>query len=151
MKRTLFPTITTFSSFSSLPFPSLSLTFFRSCGYQWRPSIPIKEIERLTKFLKEEYQLKTNRDLIIFCDNCYGEFVEDKEPTHVGVDLIAGSLIKNLGGTRVPCGGYIAGRKDLVAAASNHLSAPGVEGGATLGQYKSLFQVRSKFSLPNFP
>eukprot|EP01041_Mallomonas_annulata_P006800 gene6800-13771_t len=58
------------------------------------------------------------RELIVFVDNCYGELVEDREPTHVGADLMAGSLIKNLGGTLAPCGGYIAGRQDLVAAAT---------------------------------
>ena len=63
---------------------------------------------------------------MIFVDNCYGELVEDQEPCHVGADIIAGSLIKNLGGTLAPCGGYIAGRRDLVNAATCQLSAPGV-------------------------
>lgn len=73
-------------------------------------------------------------------DNCYGELVEEEEPCHVGADVIAGSLIKNLGGTLAPCGGYIAGKRDLVNAATVHLSAPGVDGGATFNQYRYLFQ-----------
>ncbi|MCB6771223.1 methionine gamma-lyase family protein, partial [Veillonella atypica] len=70
-----------------------------------------------------------------FVDNCYGEFIEDKEPTQVGADLMAGSLIKNLGGGIAPTGGYIVGRKDLVELASYRLTAPGLGGemGATLG------------------
>lgn len=112
----------------------------RSCGYQWRPSIMVSEIGRLCEYLDANYK-KKGRKLTIFCDNCYGELVEELEPCHVGVDLCAGSLIKNLGGTLAPCGGYIAGRTELVEAAANHLSAPGVEGGATLNQYRHLFQV----------
>lgn len=63
----------------------------RSCGYQWRPSILIDEIKEAIKYLKTRW---VDRELIIFVDNCYGEFVEDLEPTHVGADLVAGSLIK---------------------------------------------------------
>ena len=77
----------------------------------------------------------------MFCDNCYGELVEEIEPLHVGADLIAGSLIKNLGGTLAPCGGYVAGKEELVNAARVRLSAPGVDGGATLNQYRHLFHV----------
>jgi cystathionine beta-lyase family protein involved in aluminum resistance len=109
----------------------------RSCGYQWRPSIDIDEIERLCVFVKKTLK---RSDVTIFVDNCYGELVEDREPCHVGVDLVAGSLIKNLGGTIAPAGGYIAGTKELVERAACHLSAPGVEGGATFRQYKDLFQ-----------
>lgn len=112
---------------------------YRSCGYQWRPSIFISEIKRLCDFVQTEFKAK-GRDVIVFCDNCYGELVETMEPCHVGVDLVAGSLIKNLGGTLAPCGGYIAGRGDLVDSAANHLAAPGVDGGATLNQYRNLFQ-----------
>jgi cystathionine beta-lyase family protein involved in aluminum resistance len=109
----------------------------RSCGYQWRPSIPVKEIGRVCSHLKTKYP---SRELVIFVDNCYGELVEDQEPCHVGADLVAGSLIKNLGGTLAPCGGYIAGRTDLVNSATVHLSAPGVDGGATFNMYRYLFQ-----------
>lgn len=78
--------------------------------------------------------------LVVFVDNCYGELVEDLEPCHVGADLVAGSLIKNPGGTLARTGGYVAGRKELVAAAARRLSAPGVGGGATLGQSKTILQ-----------
>ncbi|CBJ48545.1 aluminium resistance family protein [Ectocarpus siliculosus] len=80
------------------------------------------------------------RGLVVFVDNCYGEFVEEKEPCHVGADLIAGSLIKNPGGTIAKSGGYVAGKRRLVRAAANRLGAPGVAGGATLGQNQNLFQ-----------
>ncbi|CAB1111750.1 unnamed protein product [Ectocarpus sp. CCAP 1310/34] len=109
----------------------------RSCGYQWRPSLPIKEIERLCSHVKARW---AERGLVVFVDNCYGEFVEDKEPCHVGADLIAGSLIKNPGGTIAKSGGYVAGKLRLVRAAANRLGAPGVAGGATLGQNQNLFQ-----------
>lgn len=111
----------------------------RSCGYQWRPSIPISEIERLCKHVQSKYKA-AGREIVVFVDNCYGELVEKQEPCHVGADIIAGSLIKNLGGTLAPCGGYVAGRKDLVDAATVHLSAPGVDGGATFNMYRHLFQ-----------
>ena len=111
----------------------------RSCGYQWRPSIPIQEIKRLCSHIEAKYKSQ-GRNLTIFVDNCYGELVEEQEPCHVGADIIAGSLIKNLGGTLAPCGGYVAGKADLVAAATVHLSAPGVDGGATFNQYRFLFQ-----------
>ena len=112
----------------------------RSCGYQWRRSICIAEIGRLCKHIDENYKQKGRPNLVVFVDNCYGELVEEQEPCHVGADLVAGSLIKNLGGTLAPCGGYVAGKKVLVDAATVHLSAPGVDGGATFGQYKNLFQ-----------
>lgn len=111
----------------------------RSCGYQWRPSIPVLEIGRLCEHIKRKYKSK-GRDLLVFVDNCYGELVEDIEPCHVGADICAGSLIKNLGGTLAPSGAYVAGNRKLVQAAIVHLSAPGVDGGATFSQYKNLFQ-----------
>jgi len=74
----------------------------RSKGYEDRPSFTIQEIKEMVSFVK-----KINNDLIVFVDNCYGEFVEEEEPTHIGVDVIAGSLIKNPGGGIVPAGGYI--------------------------------------------
>ena len=107
----------------------------RSCGYSWRPSIPVSQIGELTSWLKKRWP-----DLVLFVDNCYGEFVEEIEPCAVGADLIAGSLIKNPGGTIALTGGYVAGRADLVAAAACRLSSPGVEGGATLGQNRAMFQ-----------
>ena len=97
--------------------------------------ISVAEIGRLASWLNEAHP-----DVVLFVDNCYGEFVEELEPCHVGAHLVAGSLIKNPGGTLAPSGGYIAGRADLVAAAGRRLSAPGVEGGATLGMNRLLFQ-----------
>ncbi|BAZ27400.1 hypothetical protein NIES4073_83190 [Kalymmatonema gypsitolerans NIES-4073] len=109
----------------------------RSCGYFWRPSLSIAEIEKIIHFVKQQ-----NPNTICFVDNCYGEFIETQEPTHVGADLIAGSLIKNPGGTIVTAGGYVAGRADLVEAAACRLTAPGIGsyGGATFDQNRLLFQ-----------
>lgn len=109
----------------------------RSCGYFWRPSLSIAEIEKIIHLVKQQ-----NPNTICFVDNCYGEFIETQEPTHVGADLIAGSLIKNPGGTIVTAGGYIAGRADLVEAAACRLTAPGIGsyGGATFDQNRLLFQ-----------
>jgi len=83
----------------------------RSCGYSWRPvsQLPIS---------KNCPHRQTAQNTICFVDNCYGEFIENREPTAVGADLIAGSLIKNPGGTIVTAGGYVAGREDLVEAAA---------------------------------
>jgi len=109
----------------------------RSCGYSWRPSLSITDIEKIVYLVKQQ-----NPHTICFVDNCYGEFVEDCEPTAVGADLIAGSLIKNPGGTIVTAGGYVAGRADLVEAAACRLTAPGIgsSGGATFDQNRLLFQ-----------
>ncbi|NJO41216.1 MAG: methionine gamma-lyase family protein [Cyanobacteria bacterium CRU_2_1] len=109
----------------------------RSCGYSWRSSLSIVDIEKIVYRVKQQ-----NPDVVCFVDNCYGEFVEDREPLAVGVDLIAGSLIKNPGGTIAPAGGYVAGRADLVEAAAYRLTAPGIgsEGGATFDQNRLLFQ-----------
>ncbi|MCY7320985.1 MAG: methionine gamma-lyase family protein [Phormidesmis sp. CAN_BIN36] len=109
----------------------------RSCGYSWRPSLSIADIEKIVYLVKQQ-----NPDTVCFVDNCYGEFVEDREPTAVGADLMAGSLIKNPGGTIVPTGGYVAGRADLVEAAACRLTAPGVGsfGGATFDLNRLLFQ-----------
>lgn len=109
----------------------------RSCGYSWRPSLSLAEIGKIVHLVKQQ-----NPEVICFVDNCYGEFVETQEPPHVGADLIAGSLIKNPGGTIVTAGGYVAGRADLVNAAAYRLTAPGIgiEGGATFDQNRLLFQ-----------
>ncbi len=109
----------------------------RSCGYSWRPSLSIVDIEDLCKRVH-----KKQPNAICFVDNCYGEFVESKEPTEVGADLIAGSLIKNLGGTIVPTGGYVAGRADLVEKACCRLTAPGIgfEGGISFDLNRLIFQ-----------
>ena len=109
----------------------------RSCGYSWRPSLSLDDIERIIQVVKQQ-----NPDTVCFVDNCYGEFIENREPTQIGADLIAGSLIKNPGGTIVNAGGYIAGKADLVEAACCRLTAPGIgsSGGATFGQNRLLFQ-----------
>ncbi|WP_341527919.1 methionine gamma-lyase family protein [Nostoc sp. UHCC 0302] len=109
----------------------------RSCGYSWRPSLSIADIQKIVHLVKQQ-----NPNTICFVDNCYGEFIETREPSNVGADLIAGSLIKNPGGTIVNAGGYVAGRADLVEAAACRLTAPGIGsyGGATFDQNRLLFQ-----------
>lgn len=109
----------------------------RSCGYSWRQSLSIAEIEKIIAVIKRQ-----NPNTVCFVDNCYGEFIETIEPTAVGADLIAGSLMKNPGGTLVTAGGYIAGKKELVEMAACRLTAPGIgtEGGATFNQNRLLFQ-----------
>jgi cystathionine beta-lyase family protein involved in aluminum resistance len=117
----------------------------RSRGYDWRPSFTVAEIEEMVQFIKE-----IRSDLIIFVDNCYGEFTEAIEPTDVGVDLMAGSLIKNPGGGLVASGGYIVGKQKYVEKAAFRLTAPGIGGevGAMLGTNRSLFQ--GLFLAPHF-
>lgn len=113
------------------------MTIQRSKGYATRPSFSVDQIGELIAFAK---QIKP--DLICMVDNCYGEFVETKEPTEVGADMAVGSLIKNPGGGLAPIGGYIVGRKDCIDRASYRLSAPGLgkEVGASLGLNQSFFQ-----------
>lgn len=109
----------------------------RSKGYDDRPSFTIDEVEEMVDYVKE-----IDEDLIVFVDNCYGEFVEEKEPLHVGADIIAGSLIKNPGGGIVRAGGYIAGKENLVHQCAHRLTAPGLgkETGATLNMLQEMFQ-----------
>ncbi|MBE9076127.1 methionine gamma-lyase family protein [Romeria aff. gracilis LEGE 07310] len=109
----------------------------RSCGYSWRLSLSIADINKIIHSVKQQ-----NPNTVCFVDNCYGEFVETSEPTAVGADLMAGSLIKNPGGTIVTTGGYVAGRADLVEAAACRLTAPGIgsHGGATLDQTRLMMQ-----------
>ena len=109
----------------------------RSCGYSWRQSLTVGDIEKIVRLVKQQ-----NPRTICFVDNCYGELIETREPTAVGADLMAGSLIKNPGGTIVTAGGYVAGRADLVEAAACRLTAPGIgsAGGATFAQNRLLFQ-----------
>ncbi len=109
----------------------------RSRGYDTRKSLTIDVIERICKVVKAK-----NPNCICFVDNCYGEFTDTKEPIEVGADLIGGSLIKNPGGGLVECGGYIAGKEELVEASAIRLTAPGVgsESGAMLNQHRLIFQ-----------
>lgn len=108
----------------------------RSRGYSLRHTISIDEIKKVCEIVH-----RVNKRAIVMVDNCYGEFTEKLEPTEVGADLMAGSLIKNAGGGIASCGGYIAGRKDLVELCGYRLTTPGlgIEVGATLGQNRSLF------------
>ncbi|KAA0547851.1 aminotransferase class I/II-fold pyridoxal phosphate-dependent enzyme [Bacillus sp. BGMRC 2118] len=109
----------------------------RSKGYATRPSFTISEIKRMVEFVKGIKQ-----DVVVFVDNCYGEFVEEQEPCHVGVDLMAGSLIKNPGGGLAKTGGYIVGKKELVEACSYRMTSPGIgaEAGASLYSLQEMYQ-----------
>ncbi|WP_407669693.1 methionine gamma-lyase family protein [Paenibacillus kobensis] len=109
----------------------------RSRGYDWRSSFTVEQIGEMVSRLKA-----IKPDVIVFVDNCYGEFTELTEPTEVGVDLMAGSLIKNPGGGIAATGGYIAGKADLVEAAAYRLTAPGIGGevGAMLGTMRGMYQ-----------
>lgn len=109
----------------------------RSKGYADRPSFTVREIEEMIQFVKE-----IKPDVVTFVDNCYGEFVEEEEPCHVGADLMAGSLIKNPGGGLVKTGGYIVGKKELVEACAYRLTAPGIgrEAGASLYSLQEMYQ-----------
>ncbi len=116
----------------------------RSKGYASRNSFTIDDIELAIQGIRTEF-----KEVVIFVDNCYGEFVEDREPVEVGADIIAGSLIKNMGGGIAPTGGYIAGRGDLVDLSSYRLTVPGLGGecGSTFGVMRSFFQ--GTFLAPN--
>ena len=109
----------------------------RSRGYAHRKSLSIEKIERVCKEIR-----KVNKDCIIMVDNCYGDFVEDREPTEVGADLIVGSLMKNLGGGVVRSGGYIVGKKEYIWDVAERFSAPGTgkDLGANFNENMSYFQ-----------
>lgn len=109
----------------------------RSRGYEWRSAVSVGQIGEMIAFVK-----KISPDTLILVDNCYGEFVEKAEPTAVGADLIAGSLIKNIGGGIAPTGGYIAGRKELTELVGKRLTAPslGMEVGSYEGGYTRFYQ-----------
>ena len=101
----------------------------RSRGYAWRPALSINQIEELCAFVK-----KSVPNALIFCDNCYGEFVEDREPTQAGVDMCAGSFIKNIGGGIAPTGGYVAGKRALIELVAGRMTSPSI--GAEVGSYQ---------------
>ena len=109
----------------------------RSRGYSTRESLSIEKIENIIKEIR-----KVNKDVIIMVDNCYGEFVDEKEPVEVGADVMVGSLIKNLGGGIAPNGAYIVGRADLVELCAERLTSPGQgkEVGPSLGANKGFLQ-----------
>ena len=109
----------------------------KSCGYTWRRSLNANEIEKICKLVHS-----SNKNCICFVDNCYGELVEDNEPTAYGANIVAGSLIKNLGGTIVPSGAYVVGDKDLVELASCRLTSPGIgsKAGMNFGLSRTILQ-----------
>lgn len=109
----------------------------RSRGYSSRPAFTVEEIGRICEIVH-----RVNPNAAVIVDNCYGEFTETMEPTQVGADIMAGSLIKNPGGGIAPMGGYIAGKAELVEAASYRITSPGIGGecGATLGNNRLMFQ-----------
>lgn len=113
------------------------VTIQRSKGYATRPTLSVERIGELIHFIKD-----IKPDVICMVDNCYGEFVQDKEPTDYGADLIAGSLIKNPGGGLAPIGGYICGKKEYVENAAYRLTTPGLgkEVGASLNNTKAFTQ-----------
>ena len=114
--------------------PSIRMVYVqRSRGYEWRNAITIAEMENCFNRIRQ-----ARSDVIIFVDNCYGEFVEENEPTAVGADLIAGSLIKNCGGGIAPTGGYIAGKKALIESISFRLTTPG--SGREVGSYAASYR-----------
>jgi cystathionine beta-lyase family protein involved in aluminum resistance len=121
----------------ALAVPTRMVLIQRSCGYSWRPSLPVAEIGRMVEQVKA-----LQPGCLVFVDNCYGVGVQDSAPTAVGADLIAGSLIKNLGGTIAPTGGYVAGRAELVEQACCRLTAPGIgsEGGTSFELNRLVFQ-----------
>ena len=122
---------------AALDTPRRLVLIQRSCGYSWRPSLSIDTIGRLCERIHHRQP-----DCVCFVDNCYGELVEEREPPEVGADLVAGSLIKNLGGTIAPAGGYVAGRASLVEQACCRLTAPGIgsEGGSGFDLHRLLLQ-----------
>ena len=113
------------------------VTIQRSKGYATRPTFSVKQIGELVAFVKN-----INPNIICMVDNCYGEFVEEREPLEVGADMIVGSLIKNPGGGLAPIGGYIVGKKECVENAAYRLTSPGLgkEVGASLGVIQSFYQ-----------
>jgi cystathionine beta-lyase family protein involved in aluminum resistance len=108
----------------------------RSKGYATRPSFTVTEIREMISFVKE-----IKEDVVVFVDNCYGEFVEELEPCHIGADLMAGSLIKNPGGGMAKTGGYIVGKKQYVEACSYRMTSPGIgaEAGASLYSLQEMY------------
>lgn len=113
------------------------ITVQRATGYGWRKAITIEQIEKWAEFVHG-----INPDIICMVDNCYGEFLDIKEPIEVGADVLAGSLIKNPGGGLALTGGYIAGRRDLIDSISYRMTSPGIGGecGLMFGQTRTMFQ-----------
>lgn len=109
----------------------------RSRGYEWRDALDVREIGKMAEFVKE-----LKKDIVVMCDNCYGEFVDVIEPTEVGVDIAVGSLIKNIGGGIAPSGGYVCGKKQYVDQIAYRLTSPsiGMEVGSYAYGYREFYQ-----------
>lgn len=109
----------------------------RSRGYEWRDALDVREIGKMAKFVKD-----IKSDVIVMCDNCYGEFVDTIEPTQVGADIAVGSLIKNIGGGIAPSGGYVVGKKQYVDQVAYRLTSPsiGMEVGSYAYGYREFYQ-----------
>lgn len=117
---------------------SIKLVFMgRSRGYEWRNALKLADISELVKKIRS-----VRKDVVIMCDNCYGEFVEDEEPISCGVDIVAGSLIKNIGGGLAPSGGYICGKQAYIDQIAGRLTAPsiGMEVGSYAASYRNFYQ-----------
>ena len=113
------------------------LAIQRSTGYGWRKTITVNQIEKFVNFIRS-----LGSDAVIMVDNCYCEFISNTEPSHVGADLVCGSLIKNPGGGLALSGGYIVGRENLIDRIAFRLTCPGIGGecGLTFGQTRSILQ-----------
>lgn len=117
---------------------SVRLVFLgRSRGYEWRDALKLDDIAKIVKAVRS-----IRADVVIMCDNCYGEFVESEEPISCGVDIVAGSLIKNIGGGLAPTGGYICGKKTYIEQIAGRLTAPsiGMEVGSYAASYRNFYQ-----------
>ena len=117
---------------------SVRLVFLgRSRGYEWRDALKLDDIAKIVKAVRS-----IREDVVIMCDNCYGEFVESEEPISCGVDIVAGSLIKNIGGGLAPTGGYICGKKTYIEQIAGRLTAPsiGMEVGSYAASYRNFYQ-----------
>lgn len=117
---------------------SVKLVFLgRSRGYEWRDALKLDDIAKIVKAVRS-----IREDVVIMCDNCYGEFVESEEPISCGVDIVAGSLIKNIGGGLAPTGGYICGKKTYIEQIAGRLTAPsiGMEVGSYAASYRNFYQ-----------
>ena len=117
---------------------SVKLVFLgRSRGYEWRDALKLDNIAKIVKAVRS-----IREDVVIMCDNCYGEFVESEEPISCGVDIVAGSLIKNIGGGLAPTGGYICGKKTYIEQIAGRLTAPsiGMEVGSYAASYRNFYQ-----------
>lgn len=122
---------------SAISHKTKMISIQRATGYSERPAISLDSIEKCAKLVKS-----INPDIVMMADNCYGEFLDIIEPTQIGIDIMAGSLIKNPGGGLALSGGYIVGRKDLIEKVSYRMTSPGIgdECGLMFGQTRSILQ-----------